>query len=434
MTPNATQTQIVAVGQPWPDMPGVDLSSPLEQIVRAGARMMLASALIAEAEAYCDQAADQLDVDGHRLVVRNGYLPEREITTGSGPVAVKAPRVNDRREGQTFRSVILPRWARKTASVETVLPLLYLHGLSSGDFAPALEEFLGTGKGLSAATVTRLAAQWSDEARRWGERQLGEYVYVWADGVYLKVRLGGEKVCLLVLLGVRPDGAKELIAISDGLRESGEAWADLLRDCKRRGMPAPKLAVGDGALGFWKALTEVFPQTKEQRCWFHKSANVLGALPKSQHPGAIKAIREIHQAKDRADAVKAAKAFTDTYGIKWPKAAAKINDDLDELLAFYDFPAAHWVHLRTTNPIESIFSTVKARTKVARGAGSKTAAIGMAFKLMEQASKTWHPLNGAPLVTQVWAGTEFKDGEPVTKPNHQTPENQAESDTPIHKI
>jgi transposase-like protein len=434
MTPNTTKTRIAVAGRPWPDMPTPDLTAPLDEIVRAGARMMLASALIAEAEAYCAELAGEFDDDGHRLVVRNGYLPARDITTGAGPVEVRAPRVNDRRENQAFRSAILPRWARKTASVETMLPLLYLHGLSSGDFAPALEEFLGTGKGLSPATVTRLAAQWADEAARWSGRPLGEYVYVWADGVYLKVRLGAEKVCLLVLLGVKPDGTKELIAISDGLRESSEAWADLLRDCVRRGMPAPKLAVGDGALGFWKALASVLPTTREQRCWFHKSANVLGALPKSQHPGAVKAIREIHQAANRADAVKAARAFTNAYGTKWPKAAAKINDDLDELLAFYDFPALHWVHLRTTNPIESVFSTVKARTKVARGAGSKTAAIGMAFKLMQSASRTWNPLNGAPLVAQVWAGTRFKDGEPVTGPPPQTPIQKPSPNTPIHKI
>jgi transposase-like protein len=434
MTLNATQTRIAVDGQPWPDAAAPDLTAPLEDIVRAGARMMLASALIAEAEAYCAELAGQLDGDGRRLVVRNGYLPAREITTGSGPVQVKAPRVNDRREGEAFRSVVLPRWARKTASVETMLPLLYLHGLSSGDFAPALEEFLGTGKGLSPATVTRLAAQWAQEADQWGRRPLGEYVRVWADGVYLKVRLGGEKVCLLVLLGARPDGTKELIAISDGIRESGEAWADLLRDCARRGMPAPRLAIGDGALGFWKALTLVFPATKEQRCWFHKSANVLGAPPKSQHPGAVKAIRGIHQAAGRADAVKAAEAFTRTYGVKWPKAAAKINDDLDELLAFYDFPALHWVHLRTTNPIESVFSTVKARTKVARGAGSKAAAIGMAFKLMQSASRAWNPLNGAPLVAQVWAGTRFEDGEPVGEPHPQTPETEPSPNTPTHKI
>jgi transposase-like protein len=412
----------------------------LDEIVRAGAKMMLASALIAEAEAYCAQYASLLDANGHRLVVRNGYLPGRQIVTGSGPVTVKAPRVNDRRQGpdNKFASVIVPRWARKSKSLETMLPLLYLHGLSSGDFAPALEEFCGTANGLSPATVTRLAGEWSREASQWGQRRLGEYVYVWADGVYLKVRLGGEKVCLLVLLGVRPDGSKELITIADGLRESAEAWADLLRDAKRRGMPAPKLAVGDGALGFWKALREVFPTTREQRCWFHKSANVLGALPKSQHPGAIKAIREIHQAGTRAEALKAAQAFTSLYGLKWPKAAAKINDDLDELLAFLDFPAAHWPHLRTTNPIESVFSAVKARTRVTRGAGSKAAAIGMAFKLIQQASKTWHPLNGAPLVAQVWAGVQFKDGDLATKSSHSNPAHthptETVPDTPIHKI
>ena len=272
---------------------------------------------------------------------------------------MRAPRVNDQRtdeatgQRQRFASAILPAWARKSPRVAEVLPLLYLHGLSSSDFAPALEQFLGSDAGLSAATITRLTTQWQDEARAFNQRSLAgtDYVYVWVDGIHLKVRLAQDKVCLLVMIGVRADGTKELIALDDGHRESAESWADLLRSCKRRGMAAPVLAVGDGALGFWAAVRDVFPTTREQRCWFHKIANVLGALPKSAQPGAKKALAEIWQAEDREHAETAARVFTDLYGAKWPKAVAKITDDLDVLLEFYDYPAEHWVHLRTTNPI-----------------------------------------------------------------------------------
>ncbi|BBZ54219.1 hypothetical protein MPHO_26870 [Mycolicibacterium phocaicum] len=273
--------------------------SLLDEIVRDGARQMLAAALQAEVAAYVAAFADQLDENGHRLVVRNGYHQPREVLTAAGAVQVKAPRVNDRRvdpdsgERQRFSSAILPAWARKSPQMSEVLPLLYLHGLSTSDFGPALEQFLGSGAGLSATTITRLTAQWQDEARTFAARDLSgsDYVYLWVDGIHLKVRLDQEKLCLLVMLGVRADGRKELVAITDGYRESCESWADLLRDCKRRGMTAPVLAVGDGALGFWKAVREVFPKTREQRCWFHKQANVLSALPKSAHPAALAAIR-----------------------------------------------------------------------------------------------------------------------------------------------
>ena len=273
--------------------------SLLDEIVRDGARQMLAAALQAEVAAYVAAFADQLDENGHRLVVRNGYHQPREVLTAAGAVQVKAPRVNDRRvdpdsgERQRFSSAILPAWARKSPQMSEVLPLLYLHGLSTSDFGPALEQFLGSGAGLSATTITRLTAQWQDEARTFAARDLSgsDYVYLWVDGIHLKVRLDQEKLCLLVMLGVRADGRKELVAITDGYRESCESWADLLRDCKRRGMTAPVLAVGDGALGFWKAVREVFPKTREQRCWFHKQANVLSALPKSAHPAALAAIK-----------------------------------------------------------------------------------------------------------------------------------------------
>jgi putative transposase len=282
-----------------------------------------------------------------------------------------------------------------------------------------LEQFLGTGSGLSAATITRLTAQWQDDAKAFNARSLAEvdYVYMWVDGIHLKVRLETDKVCLLVMIGVRADGTKELIALADGFRESSESWADLLRDCKRRGMRAPVLAVGDGALGFWKAVRDVFPETREQRCWWHKIGNVLAALPKSAHPGAKKALAEIYNAEDRDHAVKAARAFQADYGAKWPKAVAKITDDLDMLLAFYDFPAEHWIHLRTTNPIESTFATVRLRTRVTKGPGSRTAGVAMAFKLIESAQARWRAVNAPHLVALVRAGARFQNGKLVERPD-----------------
>jgi putative transposase len=282
-------------------------SSLLDEIVRDGARRMLAAALQAEVSAYVDQFVDEVDENGHRLVVRNGYHEPREVVTAAGAVPVRQPRVNDRRidletgERARFASSILPAWARKSPGVAEVLPLLYLHGLSSQDFGPALEQFLGSAQGLSAATITRLTTEWQTEAKAFNQRSLAgsDYVYVWADGTHLKVRLAQDKVCLLVIVGVRADGTKELVALDDGHRESTESWADLLRSCKRRGMRAPVLAVGDGALGFWAALRDVFPETREQRCWFHKIANVLNALPKSAQPGAKTALAEIWNAEDR---------------------------------------------------------------------------------------------------------------------------------------
>ena len=347
----------------------------------------------------------------------------REVLTSAGAVAVRAPRVNDKRveeatgERRRFASAILPAWCRKSPKITEVLPLLYLHGLSSKDFGPALEGFLGTGAGLSAPTITRLTTGWQDEARAFGQRDLSDvdYVYLWADGVHLNIRLDEEKLCLLVLIGVRVDGTKELVALTDGYRESTGSWADLLRDCKRRGMRAPVLAVGDGALGFWGALREVFPETREQRCWFHKIANVLSALPKSAHPAAKKALAEIWNAEDRDHARRAVAAFKLAYGAKYAKAVAKITNDLDELLTFYDYPAEHWIHLRTTNPIESTFATVRHRTKVTKGPGSKAAGIAMAFKLIEAAQARWRAVNAPHLVALVRAGATFKRGKLVER-------------------
>ncbi|MFF5309786.1 IS256 family transposase [Streptomyces massasporeus] len=398
-------------------------SSLIDEIVREGARRMLAAALEAEVNAYIAELTDERDDNGRRLVVRNGYHQPRQVTTAAGVVEVKAPRVNDRRideatgERKRFSSSILPPWCRKSPKISEVLPLLYLHGLSSGDFVPALEQFLGSSAGLSPATITRLTQHWQADHQAFGERDLSasDYVYVWADGIHLRIRLAEAKSCVLVLMGVRADGTKELIAMSDGYRESADSWADLLRDCQRRGMRAPVLAVGDGALGFWKALTEVFPEASHQRCWVHKIANVLDSLPKSAQPGAKKALQEIYNAEDRDHALQAVAAFEKTYGAKFPKAVKKITDDVDELLAFYNFPAEHWIHLRTTNPIESTFATVRLRTKVTKGAGSPAAALAMVFKLVESAQQRWRAVNAPHLVALVRAGARFERGQLVER-------------------
>ncbi|MEV0597666.1 IS256 family transposase [Nonomuraea cavernae] len=417
-----------------PELPADDnspaSSSLIDQIVREGARKMLAAALQAEVDAYIAAFADERDENGRRLVVRNGYHQPRDLLTGVGAIEVKAPRVNDKRieeetgERKRFSSVILPAWARKTPQVTEVLPLLYLHGLSSGDFVPALGRFLGSTAGLSASVITRLTETWKGEQRAFGERDLSgvDYVYLWADGIHVNIRLEEHKLCLLVMIGVRADGRKELVALADGYRESTESWADLLRDCKRRGMRAPVLAIGDGALGFWAALSEVFPQTRAQRCWFHKIANVLGAMPKSAHPAAKKALAEIWNAEDKEHAERAVKDFQALYGAKYSKAVAKVVDDLDELLAFYDYPAEHWVHLRTTNPIESTFATVRHRTKVTKGPGSRAAGLAMAFKLIESAQKRWRAVNAPHLVALVRAGATFVGGKLVERPDETSPE------------
>jgi transposase-like protein len=393
---------------------------------------MLAAALQAEVDAYIAEFAEQRDEHGRRLVVRNGSHEPREVLTSAGAVEVIAPRVNDRRtdsdtgERRRFASAILPAWCRKTPKITEVLPLLYLHGLSSSDFAPALGQFLGSSAGLSAPAITKLTQTWQTEQRAFAARDLSgvDYVYLWADGIHVNIRLAEHKLCLLVLIGVRTDGRKELVALADGYRESAESWADLLRDCSRRGMRAPVLAVGDGALGFWGALREVFPATREQRCWFHKIANVLAAMPKSAHPGAKKALAEIWNAEDRQHALDAVRAFEATYGAKFPKATAKITDDVQELLAVYDFPAEHWQHLRTTNPIESTFATVRHRTKITRGPGSRAAGLAMAFKLIEAAQARWRAVNAPHLVALVRAGATFIGGKLVERPD-ETPQPEA---------
>ena len=403
----------------------VDGVGLIDEIVREGARRMLAEALQAEVDAYIAAFRDERDEHGHRLVVRNGSHQPREVLTSAGAVEVTAPRVNDRRtdpqtgERYRFSSAILPPWCRKTPKITEVLPLLYLHGLSTGDFVPALGQFLGSSAGLSAPVISKLTETWKAEQRTFSARDLSgvDYVYLWVDGIHVNIRLEEHKLCLLVMIGVRADGRKELVALADGYRESVESWADLLRDCARRGMRAPVLAIGDGALGFWGALREVFPQASTQRCWFHKIANVLGALPKSAHPGAKKALAEIWNAEDRRHALDAVRAFETAYGAKFPKAVAKITDDVEELLAFYDFPAEHWIHLRTTNPIESTFATVRHRTKITRGPGSRAAGLAMAFKLIEAAQDRWRAVNAPHLVALVRAGATFVNGKLVERPD-----------------
>jgi len=411
------------------DRPADGSSSLIDEIVREGARRMLAEALQAEVDAYITRFAAERDENGHHLVVRNGSREPREVLTSAGAVEVTAPRVNDKRidaaagDRERFSSVILPPWARKTPKITGVLPLLYLHGLSSGDFVPALGQFPGSAAGLPAPVITRLTETWKAGQRIFAARDLSgvDYVYLWADGIHVNIRLEEHKLCLLVMIGVRADGRKELIALADGYRESTESWADLLRDCSRRGMRAPVLAAGDGALGFWGALREVFPGTKEQRCWSRKIASVLAALPKSAHPGAKKALAEIWNAEDRQHALAAEKAFSTAYAAKFPKATAKITDDLDQLLAFYDYPAEHWIHLRTTNPIESTFATVRHRTKVTRGPGSRAAGLAMAFKLIESAQDRWRAVNAPHLVALVRAGATFINGKLVERPDEDAP-------------
>jgi putative transposase len=395
-----------------------ELSGGLDALVAEGARRMLAAALEAEVEGYVSSLTHEVDEDGHRLVVRNGHAEPRSLVTGAGPIQVRAPRVDDRRvdeetgERMRFRSSILPPWARKSPKVAEVLPLMYLHGMSSGDFVPALEEFFGSAAGLSASVITRLTTEWQREREQFARRSLKgvDYVYLFADGIHFNVRLQEARLCALVLVGVRADGTKELVSITDGHRESTESWADVLRDLKRRGMRAPVLAIGDGALGFWGALSDVFPDTAHQRCWVHKMANVMNALPKSAQPAARAALCEVRDAEDRAHAEKALDAFVKDYEAKWPKATEKIVKDREELLAFYAFPAEHWIHLKTTNPIESTFATVRLRTKVTKGPGSRAAGLAMAYKLIESAQTRWRAINAPHLVPLVRAGIVFEKG------------------------
>jgi transposase-like protein len=394
-----------------------ELAVDLDAILREGARRMLATALKAEVDEYIAAHAGERDATGKALVVRNGVARSRKVTTAAGQLEVQAPRVNDRRENSRFTSAILPPWARRSPKVTEVLPVLYLRGISTKDFVPALAEFFGSESGLSASTIQRLTREWSQELKEFGQRDLSQvdYVYLWADGVHFNIRLEEDRLCCLVLIGVRADGRKELVAVGDGFRESVDSWAEVLRDLKQRGMRAPVLAIGDGALGFWGALRDVFPETKEQKCWVHKIANCLDALPKSLQLKAKAALHEIMNAEHKQAAEAAVDRFQETYGAKYPKAVEKLLKDREALLVHFDFPAEHWIHLRSTNAIESTFATVRLRTHKTKGAGSRAAGLAMAYKLLDAAQARWRCVNAPHLVALVRAGATFVDGVKVER-------------------
>ncbi|MBQ0821227.1 IS256 family transposase [Microvirga sp. HBU67558] len=408
-------TNIVRLRQP--DI----IDDPLTDILRAGARKLLAQAIESEAEAYLASMRDLKLPDGRERLVRHGHGPERTLQTGIGPVEVSRVKIRDRGAAGAdrirFTSAILPKWARRTKSLDALLPILYLRGLSTGDFQEALSALLGQdAPNLSPSVVTRLTGEWQSEYERWQARDLSarRYVYVWADGVYLQARMADQAECILVLIGATPEGKKELIGIQAGVRESAQSWRELLVEIKRRGLSiAPHIAVGDRALGFWKALDELFPGTHHQRCWLHKTANVLNKVPKSVQPGMKGALREIYLAPTRAQAEVALDLFEDAYGARYPKAVECLRKDQRALLAFFDWPAEHWIHLRTTNPIESVFATVRHRTVRTKGALSPTTARLMVFKLIMAAAKTWRRLMGENQLPKVIAGVRFQDGSEV---------------------
>ncbi|HLB77698.1 MAG TPA: IS256 family transposase [Candidatus Dormibacteraeota bacterium] len=389
----------------------------LTEVLRRGAVNLLATAIGAEAAAWIDEHTHVVDANDRRQVVRNGFLPEREVVTGIGPVKVRQPRVHDRRpeeEREKFTSVILPPYLRKTRSMEDLIPWLYLKGVSTGDFSEALAALIGGDTpGFSASTITRLKESWEEDYKAWSGRDLSgkNYVYLWADGIHFNIRLEEDRQCILVLMGATADGTKELIAIADGFRESEQCWKEVLLDVKCRGMVIdPKLAIGDGALGFWKALPQVFPGTRVQRCWVHKSANLLSKLPKRLHGQAKDLLHQVWMAPTKAQAERSFGLFLATYEPKYAAAAQCLSKDRDALLAFYDFPQEHWVHLRTTNPIESTFATVRLRTDKTKGSGSRVACLTMVFKLAESASRKWRALRGSELIREVIAGVVFVDG------------------------
>lgn len=396
----------------------ISIEDPLTEVLRLGARRLLAGAVEAEVSAFIADHADVVDEAGRRRVVRHGYLPEREVQTGIGGISVRRPRVRDRAPDAggsiRFTSSILPPYLRRARSIEKLLPWLYLKGISTGNFGEALAALLGPdAPGLSATTIARLKAAWSDEYERWTRRDLSakRYVYFWADGVYFSPRLDHDKQCLLVIIGADERGTKDIVGLSDGYRESDQSWRELLLDLKRRGLVVPpELAVGDGALGFWKALREVYGETREQRCWVHKTANILNKLPKSLQGKAKGHLQDIWMAETRADAEAAFGFFVEAYGAKYDKAVECLTRDRDRLLTFYDFPAEHWKHIRSTNPIESTFATVRLRTAKTRGCLSRKTALAMVFKLMLSARKKWRRLDGSNHLPEVVQGVTFKDG------------------------
>ena len=394
------------------------IDDPLTEILRAGARRLIAQAVEAEFETFLGSNADLVLADGRQRVVRHGHDPVRAIQTGIGSVDVEKPKARDRGAAACdrirFTSTILPKWARRTKSLDALLPVLYLRGVSAGDFQEALAALLGKdAPNLSPAVIARLKSEWEDEYRRWQNRDLSarRYVYVWADGVYLQARMEPQAECMLVLIGATPEGVKELIGFQTGMRESAQSWRELLVDLKARGLSiAPELAIGDGALGFWKALDEALPTTRHQRCWLHKTTNVLDKFPKSLQPNAHKDLREIWLAPDRASAAGAMTTFAEKYAPKYDKAVDCLIKDRETLLTFFDFPADHWDHLRTTNPIESVFATVRHRTVRMKGALSQDTARLMVFKLVMAASKTWRRLQGQNQLPKIVKGAKFRDG------------------------
>ncbi len=399
-----------------------DVDDPLTDVLRAGARRLLAQAVELEAEAFLAGMQDLKLPDGRARLVRHGYGPERPIQTGIGAVGVSRVKIRDRGaasddERVRFSSAILPKWARRTRSLDALLPVLYLRGVSTGDFQEALTALLGKdAPNLSPSVVSRLTAEWQAEYARWQTRDLSarRYVYVWADGVYLQARMENQAECMLVLIGATPEGRKELVGFQVGVRESAQSWRELLVEVRRHGLTmAPELAIGDGALGFWKAVEEIYPGTRHQRCWVHKTANVLNKVPKSVQPAMKDDLREVHGAPTRAAAEAAITVFNDKYGAKYPRAVACLSKDREALLTFFDFPAEHWDHLRTSNPIESVFATVRHRTVRTKGALSPTTARLMVFKLVMAASRTWRRLNGENQLPKVVAGVTFRDGTEV---------------------
>ena len=412
-----TDTNVLQLSQPG------GFSDPLTEVLRNGARALLAQAVEAEVAALLGVHAGELTADGRQRLVRHGFLPKREIMTGIGPVAVRCPRVRDRvglgSQRIRFSSAILPPYARRSKNLEVLLPILYLKGISTGQFEEALVALLGKDAGgLSASTIARLKEAWSEEHARWSERDLSakRYVYFWVDGIHVQARLEDDAQCLLVIIGATPDGKKELVGLIDGVRESGQSWRELLLDLKRRGLTiAPELAVADGALGFWQAIEEVWPQTRAQRCWVHKTANVLNKLPKSQQAKAKRALQEIWMAETKRDALVAFDAFVETWGVKYDKAVECLIKDRDVLLTFYDFPAEHWKHLRTTNVIESSFATIRHRTVRSKGCLSNKTALAMIFKLAEAAEKSWRRLDGHNQLPKVILGIKFADGLEVVR-------------------
>ncbi len=417
-----TDTNVIKLAQPG------TFTDSLTEILRNGAHALLAQAVELEVTDFIGRYADLKTAAGRQRLVRHGHLPKREIMTGIGPVAVRQPRVRDREpsEGERIRfsSSILPPYVRRTKSLEVLIPILYLKGISTGDFEEALGALLGKDAGgLSASTIGRLKEAWADEHARWLDRDLSgkRYVYFWVDGIYVQARLEDDAQCLLVIIGATAEGKKELVGLADGIRESAQSWKELLLDLKRRGLTiGPQLAVADGALGFWKAIDQVWPKTYAQRCWVHKTTNVLNKLPKSLQAKAKRALQDIWMAETRQDAEAAFDGFIECYGLKYEKAVECLSEDRVPLLAFYDFPAEHWKHLRTTNPIESTFATVRHRTIRSRGCLSNKTALAMIFKLAQAAEKSWHRLRGYDQLPKVICGVKFNNGIEVVRSQAQT--------------